>query len=126
MTKDYQWHYNKAREVFTEKFYNEYNPEHEYWKQHRQLFMPNELMSYDEELRYAMESFDECEQVKLVYDMKHGHCLKIKWESGAWWAKDPLHFYYCVLLPIDGVMMMEPAELARTDPKQKKLFWWSE
>ena len=126
MTRDYQWHWNKAREQWVEKFFNEYNPDHEYWKQHRQLYHNDELSSFCDELRYALEGFDnDMEQVKLIYDMKHGHCLKIKWESGPWWAEDPLHFYYCVLLPLDGREMHEPAELQRLDPKQKKLFWWN-
>lgn len=126
MTRDYQWHWNKAREQWVDKFFNEYNPDYEYWQQYRQMYHVDELPSFCDELQYALEGFDnEMEQVKLIYDMKHGHCLKIKWESGAWWAKDPLHFYYCVLLPLDGQEMFDPAELQRVDPKQKKLFWWN-
>lgn len=120
MTKDYNWHWNKAREEWTNKFYNEYNPDYEHWKQYRSMLMPDELPSHDDEFRYALESFNEMEQVKLVYDYKHGHCLKIKWESGAWWASDPLHFYYCVLLPLDGVELYDPAKMKK--PKQRKLW----
>ena len=126
MSNDYRWHYHKARELWVEKFYNEYNKSAEDFEQFRLMFDdPDELASYDEELRYALESFSECEEVKLIFDMTHGHVLKIKWEHAAWWVGDNMHFYYCVLLPIDGVPMVEPAELARMKPKQRKLFWWN-
>ena len=122
MMSDYRWHYAKARKQWVDKFFNEHHPRHEHWQQHRQLFETDELASYDDELRYALESFDECEQVKLIHDHKHGHCLKIKWEHGAWWVGDNMHFYYCILLPIDNVEMFEPAALARKKPKQRKLW----
>lgn len=121
MTQGYNWHWNKARELWIEKFYNKHNPDHEHWQQHRQMFMPDEMTIYDDELRYALESFSEMEQVKLIYDQSHGNCLKIKWESGAWWHSDPMHFYYCVLLPIDNVQLHEPYALARIKPAQSRL-----
>ena len=63
------------------------------------------------EYGYIRESFDECEQVKIVYDFTRGHLLKIKWEHRCWWADDPTHFYYCVMLPIDKVNMKMPHEV---------------
>ena len=122
MSKDYSWHYSQAREQWVDKFFNEHHPRHEHWQQHRQMFETDELASHDDELRYALESFDECEQVKLIHDTTHGHCLKIKWEHGAWWTGDNMHFYYCILLPIDKVEMYEPAALTRMKPKQRKLW----
>jgi hypothetical protein len=121
MTKGYNYHWNKARELWIEKFYNKHNPDYEHWKQYRQMLMPDELTTYDDELRYALDSFSEMEQVKLIYDNLHGNCLKIKWESGAWWSSDPMHFYYCVLLPIDDIELHEPFALTKIKPARSHL-----
>ena len=126
MTQDYEWHRDKAREEWADKFFNEYHPQHEEWLQFRSIYMNiDEIASEHEEFCYALEAFDqEMEEVKFVFDHKHGTCLKVKWESGAWWPGDKMHFYYCVMLPMRGIGMLEPAALARTKPKQRKLMWW--
>lgn len=128
MTQDYGWHREKARELWVDKFYNEHNPEHDKWSQLRSMFMSNdELADADDELRYALQCFDDdMESVKFVFNHKHGTCLKVKWECGAWWEGDKIHFYYCVLLPMRGLSMLEPAELQRKKPKQRKLMWWND
>lgn len=63
------------------------------------------------EYGYIREAFDECEQVKLVWDFTKGHLLKIKWEHRCWWADDHSTFYYCVMLPIDNVDLKQPSEV---------------
>ena len=61
------------------------------------------------ELGYIRDHFDEMEQVKIVYDWGRGHYFKVKWESRSWWADDPTHFYYCVMINIDNLNLLEPA-----------------
>ena len=115
MTQDYGWHREKARQQWIDKFHNEHNPY-------------DCVADMHEEYEYMLDSFDrgEMEQVKFVFNHKHGTCLKVKWESGAWWDTDRVHFYYCVMLPMRGIGMLEPAALQRTKPKQRKLMWWND
>lgn len=61
------------------------------------------------EIGYIRDHFDEMEQVKLVYDHRKGHFLKIKWESRCWWADDNSMFYYCVMHNVDELTLVEPA-----------------
>lgn len=110
--KGYSYHWSKNREAWTEKFYNKHHPQHDEWTQKRSMFMDDELIDYDEEYRWSLESLEECEQVKIVFDSTHGHCLKIKWEHAAWWTGDVMHHYYCVMLPIDNIELIEPYDLA--------------
>jgi len=63
------------------------------------------------ELGYIRDAFDECEQVKIVYDWGRGHFFKVKWEHRSWWADDHTHFYYCVMLNIDNVDLKQPHEV---------------
>ncbi len=110
--KGYSYHYQKNREAWTEKFFNEHHPKHEEWTQLKSMFMEDELADHDEEYKWSLESLEECEQVRIIWDSKHGHCLKIKWEHAAWWTGDVMHHYYCVMLPIDDVELLEPYDLA--------------
>lgn len=63
------------------------------------------------EYSYIREAFDECEQVKILYDFTSGHLLKIKWEHRSWWADDNTYFYYCVMLPLDNINLKMPHEV---------------
>ena len=63
------------------------------------------------EYGYVREAFDECEQVKLVWDGHH--YLKIKWEHRCWWADCNCSFYYCVMLDLDEVELKDPFTLAK-------------
>jgi hypothetical protein len=127
MTQDYGWHREQARSMWIDKFFNEHHPQHKEWTQRRSMYSHDEdIASECDEFMWALESFDqEMETLKLVFDYKHGTCLKIKWESGAWWSGDRVNFYYCVLMPMNGIAMFEPATLARMKPKQRKLMWWN-
>lgn len=127
MTKDYGWHREKALEQWVDKFFNEYHPQHMEWTQRRALYCDHrDIASDDEEFAYALDSFEEMETMKFVWNHKHGTCLKVKWEAGAWWSGDNIRFYYCVLMPMRGMGMLEPAALQRTKPKQRKLMWWND
>lgn len=63
------------------------------------------------EFGYIRDAFDECEQVKLVWDGHH--FLKIKWEHRCWWADCNCSFYYCVMLDLDEVELKDPYTLAQ-------------
>ena len=72
-----------------------------------------DMIEFDDEFQFALDSFDECEQVKIIFDYtRYEHQLKIKWEHSPWWTEQVLHFYYCVLLPIDNIELKHPHELS--------------
>lgn len=60
------------------------------------------------ELHWALESWDDCEQIKILDDGS----VKIKWEHACWWAGCPHHEYYCILAPIETTIWKEPFTLA--------------
>ena len=109
----YRHHYHEARKQFIDWFYNKHHPNIDQMNQMRSMCMEDEEMTmYDDELKFALEVFDE-EQVKILYNYDtNQHCLKIKWEVNPWWPNQVLHFYYCVMLPIDDVEFKTPYELA--------------
>ena len=110
--KGYKHHYAKAREEFIEWYYNAH-PKQEYNTLRSMMLHGDEMIEFDDELRFALEAFDESEQVKIVYEYATvGHLLKIKWEVNPWWPNQVLHFYYCVMLPIDDVDFKTPYQLA--------------
>ena len=81
----------------------------------KQLFdmMPEDMHEFDDEYKFAMQSFEDCEQVKILFHYDRGeHCLKVKWEHSPWWEDQVVHFYYCVMLPIDDVEFQTPYQLA--------------
>jgi hypothetical protein len=111
--KGYRYHYHKSREMFATWFCeSRHNPSRDAYVQLLDIYGVEDLICQDDEFKYAMESYDEtAEQVKLIHSTDHGHCLKIKWEHASWWPGDVLHHYYCVMLPIDQVNLIEPYDL---------------
>ena len=106
----YAHHYHKAREEFQKWFY-QYHPNDGM----KQLFdmIPEDMHEFDDEYKFAMQSFEDCEQVKILFHYDRGeHCLKVKWEHSPWWEDQVVHFYYCVMLPIDDVEFQTPYQLA--------------
>ena len=108
----YEHHYNKAKQEFVDWYYKTH-PDRtlaDYW--FTNCFNIDDMIMCDDELKFALEAFEH-EQVKIVYHYETGeHCLKIKWEVNPWWPKQVLHFYYCVMLPIDHVEFKTPYQLA--------------
>ena len=71
-----------------------------------------DMIDFDDELKLALESFEDCQQVKILWHYDIGeHCLKIKWEHSPWWVGQVMHFYYCVMLPIDSTQLETPSQL---------------
>jgi hypothetical protein len=93
--KGYSYHYQKALDEWM-KFNEDSAKKHNI-----------EVDGY--ELSYIRDHFDEMEQVKIVYDFGRGHYFKVKWENSSWWHADPMHFYYCVMINIDNLNLLEPA-----------------
>lgn len=66
-----------------------------------------------EERRWADESWQESEQIKILHD----GTIKIKWEHPCWWAdcKHPVFHgeYYCIVAGIDNVTWEDPASRAK-------------
>jgi hypothetical protein len=109
----YAYHYHKAREEFQKWFYKHHPND-----AMKQLFeiMPENMREFDDEFKFAMESFEECEQIKIIFHYEAGeHYLKVKWEHSPWWENQVLHFYYCVLYPIDQVTMQFPHEIVKDE-----------
>ena len=111
--KNYAWHYEQSRQEWAKFFcHSKHNPSRDSYIQLLDIYAPDELMGIDDEFRYAMESYDEtAEEIKIVWNSDLGHCLKIKWEHAGWWAGDVLHHYYCVMLPLRNINLIEPAKL---------------
>ena len=114
MSNGYRHHYHTARQKFIDWFYSKHHPQLDTMEQMRSLCLEDEeMVSIDDELKFALESFDECEQVKILYNYdSNEHCLKIKWEHSPWWQGQVLHFYYCIMLPIDNANFRTPYQLA--------------
>ncbi len=111
MEGGYAYHYAKAREEFIDWYYKSH-PNQEYNTLRSMMLDACEMIDFDDELQFALESFDECEQVKILYHYEiHEHCLKIKWEHSPWWRDQVLHFYYCVMLPLDNIRLETPSQL---------------
>ena len=109
----YKHHYSKAQEEFIEWYYSKHEDQElaNFWFTNCNCI--DSMLMYDDELRHALQAFDESEQVKIFYEYATvGHLLKIKWEVNPWWEGQVLHFYYCVMLPIDNVVFKTPYELA--------------
>jgi len=97
---------------------------------HQEKALERWLKHYDEcaedvgehdpqERKWAMESFRDCIQVKLLEDGE----VKVKWEHRCWWA-DCKHAtflgeYYCVMAHPKYITWMHPYELA-LDIKSRK------
>ena len=113
MSQGYKHHYYEARKQFIDWYYCEHHPWIDQMSQMRSLCMEDDEMTmYDDELKFALEAFDE-EEVKILYNYDtREHCLKIKWEVNPWWDGQVLHFYYCIMLPIDSVEFKTPYQLA--------------
>jgi hypothetical protein len=67
-----------------------------------------------QEWLYALESWHECKEVKLV---EWDNVLKIKWEHRCWWADCPhprnfVGSYSCILLDIGNGNWQEPYDHA--------------
>jgi len=112
MEGGYAQHYSQAQEEFIEWYYKDH-PNEEIVTL-KSMMHWDEMWEFDGELKHAIEAFEDCEQVKIIYDYeRREHCLKVKWEVNPWWPEQVLHFYYCVLLPIDyDVEFKTPFELA--------------
>ena len=109
----YAYHYNKARTEFIDWYYKKHVDQElaSFW--FTNCGHIDDMLIYDDELKFALEAFDESEQVKILYHYDRGdHCLKIKWEVMPWWEGQVLHFYYCVMLPIDNLAFQTPYQLA--------------
>jgi len=107
----YEYHYHEAKYLFVNWYYD-YHPNKElasFWESNCTDI--DSMMQYDDELKFALEAFED-HQTKIIFHYDIGqHCLKIKFEVNPWWPKQALHFYYCVLLPIDNVEFQTPHEL---------------
>jgi|TARA_R100000482_G_scaffold121803_1_gene68399 hypothetical protein len=92
------------------------NPQRDQWK----LMLDSGVLEWWEidELKYAVESWEECEQVKLVWDDRL--YLKIKWEHSPWWVGDALHSYYCIMAPINEISFDTPYNIAK---KKSDMSW---
>jgi len=110
----YEYHYNKAKMEFVNWYYD-YHTDRElasFWDTNCGHI--DDMLMYDDELKFALEAFEDSgfDNFTLVYHYELGeHCLKIKWEVNPWWPKQVLHFYYCVMLPIDHVELKTPSQL---------------
>jgi len=113
MEGGYAQHYNAAQEEFIDWYYKDHP--NEQIQTLRSMMSWDEMREFDDELQFAIQAFEEAQQVKIIFDYTRGeHCLKIKWEVNPWWEDQVLHFYYCVLLPIDyNVEFKTPYELAK-------------
>jgi hypothetical protein len=105
-------HYHKAKMEFVNWYYD-YHPDKElsgFWNSNCGHI--DDMMMYDDELKFALAAFEDY-QVKIMYQYfpAREHCLKIKWEVNPWWPNQILHFYYCIMLPIDNVEFKTPYEL---------------
>ena len=105
-------HYCKAKREFVDWYYKKHpNPDLQ------ELYFTychaiDDMLVYDDELKLALEAFDECQQIKILWHYEIGeHCLKIKWEHYPWWVDQILHFYYCVMLPLDSIELKSPSQL---------------
>ena len=71
------------------------------------------LYSDSQERRWADESWQESEQIKILHD----GTIKIKWEHRCWWAdcKHPVFHgeYYCILAGLDSITWEEPYDRAK-------------
>ena len=116
MEGGYAQHYAQAQEEFIEWYYKDH-PNEQMNSLRSMMYHWDDMREFDHELKFAIEAFEECEQVKIIWNHERGeHCLKIKWEVNPWWEDQVLHFYYCVLLPIDyNVEFKTPSELARSE-----------
>lgn len=113
MEGGYAHHYLEARKEFIDWFYKNHVDQElaSFW--FTNCGHIDDMLMYDDELKFALEAFDEAEQVKILYHYERlEHCLKIKWEVNPWWPNQVIHFYYCVMLPIDDVDFKTPYELA--------------
>ena len=107
----YEYHYHEAQQLFVNWYYD-YHPDKElaaFWNSNCNDI--DDMMAYDDELKFALDAFAD-HQTKIIFHYEIGqHCLKIKFEVNPWWEKQVLHFYYCVLLPIDEAEFKTPHEL---------------
>ena len=76
--------------------------------------LPYENQPDYQEWLYALESWHECKEVKLV---EWDNVLKIKWEHRCWWADCPhprnfVGSYSCILLDIGNGNWQEPYDHA--------------
>jgi len=114
----YEYHYHKAKMEFVDWYYKAHPN-----KELASFWFTNcgnidDMMMFDDELRFALEAFDD-DQQKTIYHYDIGeHCLKIKWEVNPWWPKQVLHFYYAILLPLDNVVFKFPHELVTKDSEE--------
>ena len=111
---NYIFHYKEARKLFINWYYSKHSNQELADHYFLNSFSIDDMLLYDDELKFALESFEECEQIKILWHDEIGqHCLKIKWEHSPWWVNQLLHFYYCVMLPLDDKKLLEPARLIR-------------
>ena len=118
----YQHHYTTARQELIDWYYKKHDDQTlaGFWFTNCNCI--DTMMYHDDELKFVLEAFDEAEQVKIIYDhTKMEHLLKIKWEVNPWWPKQVLHFYYCVLLPIDDVKFVHPYSYATNGARNRAL-----
>ena len=84
------------------------------WMEHYEFCAARNDQEHDNhERQWAKESFEQCEQIKILQD----GTIKIKWEHRCWWA-DCEHAafhgqYYCILAPLDEITWYEPYDLAK-------------
>ena len=84
------------------------------WMEHYEFCAArNDQNSDNQERQWAKESFEQCEQIKILQD----GTIKIKWEHGCWWADCQSHVfhgeYYCILAPADKITWYFPFGLAK-------------
>lgn len=105
----YEYHYQKAKKLFVDWYYKDHP--NEQIQTLKSMMHWDEMYDFDDELKFALEAFED-HQTKIIFHYDIGqHCLKIKFEVNPWWPTQVMHFYYCVLLPIDQVNFQTPYEL---------------
>lgn len=105
-------HYCKAKREFVDWYYKKHSDQVLADFYFTNCYAIDDMLMYDDELKLALESFDDCQQIKILWHYDIGeHCLKIKWEHSPYWHNQVLHFYYCVMLPLDTISLKSPSQL---------------
>ena len=105
-------HYCKAKREFVDWYYRGHVDDVLSDFYFTNCYAIDDMLVYDDELKLALQGFDECIQIKILWHYDIGeHCLKIKWEHSPYWTGQVLHFYYCVMLPLDTIALKSPSQL---------------
>ena len=88
-------HYCKAKREFVDWYYRGHVDDVLANFYFTNCYAIDDMLVYDDELKLALQGFDECIQIKILWHYDIGeHCLKIKWEHSPYWTGQVLHYYY--------------------------------